>query len=340
MYSRPRFSCPDQRADRAGRVETFAAAITELKHGRRARLDAELVLDAHAPRVVARACAAVDVDQELGHDEEADALHALGRADDACQHEMDDVLRHVVLAVGDEDLRAEDPVATVAERLGPRAHEREVGAGLRLGEVHRAGPLAGDHLRDEALLLLGRTGREQGLDRAVGQQRAERETEVGAVNHLDARRADGLRQALSAELRRMLQALPAAFAELTERLLEAGRRRHRAVLPARRMDVALAVERREHLAAEARALLEHGLRGVEARLVEAGQRRDRLDIGELLHAEQHVLDRRGVAHGMTSIGARRAVSTKKEPGRRRIIGRAGSCECARLRARRPAPAPP
>ena len=276
---------------------------------------------------------AVGVDEELRHDEQADALHALRRADDARQHEMDDVLGHVVLAVGDEDLRAEELVAAVAERLGARAHEREIGAGLRLGEVHRAGPLAGDHLREEALLLLGRAGREQGLDRAVGQQRAEREAQVGAVDHLDAGGADRLRQALAAELDRMLQALPAAFAELPERLLEAGRRRHGAVVPGRRVDVAFAVERRQHLAAEARAFLEHGLRRLEAGVLEAGQLRDRFEIGELLHAEQHVLDGRGVAHGMSSLGARRAVSTKKEPvaDDHRASGLGG---CARLRARR------
>ena len=44
----------------------------------------------------------------FGHDEQADALHALGRAGHARQHQVDDVLGHVVLAVGDEDLGAED----------------------------------------------------------------------------------------------------------------------------------------------------------------------------------------------------------------------------------------
>ena len=223
-----------------------------------------------------------------------------GAPDDPRQHEMDDVLGHVVLAVGDEDLGAEQLVAAVADRLGARADECEIGAGLRLGQVHRSGPLAGDHLRDEALLLLARARRQQRLDGAVGQQRTEREAQVGAVDHLDARSADRLRQALPAVLGRMLQALPAAFAELAERILEARRRRHDAVLPGRWAQIAFAVERREHFLAEAGAFLEHGLRGVEACLLEAGQARDRLEIGELLHAEQHVLDGGDIAHGVCS----------------------------------------
>ena len=184
---------------------------------------------------------------------------------------MHDVLGHVVLAVGDEDLGAEDLVAAVGLRLGARAHRRQVAAGLRLGQVHRAGPLAGDHLRDVGCLLLGRAGGQQRLDRAVGQQRAQREAHVGAVEHLDAGRADGLGQALAAEVGRVLQALPAAFAELAEGLLEAGRGGDHAVLPRRRVLVAFPVQRREHAFVELGAFLEHRLRGVVAGLLEAGQ---------------------------------------------------------------------
>jgi hypothetical protein len=214
----------DEMADRS-------ATIAELQDRSRARLDAELVLDRDAVHVVALAQAAVVVDQELGHDEERDPLHALGRAGDAREHQVHDVLRQVVLAVGDEDLGAEEPVAAVALRLGARAHEGQIRAGLRLGQVHRAGPGAFDHLRDEGLPLLGRARGEQRLDRAVGEQRAEREAQVRAVEHFDAGRADRLRQALTAEFGRVLQALPAAGRELRKGVLEAGGRGHRAVVP-------------------------------------------------------------------------------------------------------------
>jgi hypothetical protein len=119
---------------------------------------------------------------------------------------------------------------------------------------------------------------------------------------------------LATEVGRMLQALPATLAELTERVLEARRRGDDAVLPGRRIHVALAIERRQHLAAEAGAFLEHCLGGVEAGLLEAGQAGDRLQIGELLHAEEHVLDGGDVAHGANLDSRIAVVSEAKDPG--------------------------
>ena len=68
------------------------------------------------------------------------------RAGQARQHEMDDVLGHVVLAIGDENLGAEELVGSIGLRLGPGLERAKVGARLRLGQVHRAGPFAGDEL--------------------------------------------------------------------------------------------------------------------------------------------------------------------------------------------------
>jgi hypothetical protein len=196
--------------------------VAELQHGGRAGLDAQLVLDRDAVHVVARAQRTVGIDQELGHDEQRNALHAFRRIGRAGQHQMDDVLGHVVLAVGDEDLGAEELVGAVALRHGAGAHQRQVGAGLRLGQVHGAGPLAGDEVGDEGFLLLLAAGRQQRFDGAIGQQRAQREGEVGRVQHLDAGRGQQLGQALAAELHGMLHALPAGLAELAEGFLEAG----------------------------------------------------------------------------------------------------------------------
>ena len=149
----------DQVADRA--------VLLPIGHdaGRR-RMNAELVLDGQAVDVVALAERAVGARQELRHDEQRNAFHAAGRAVDARQHEMHDVRREVVLAVGDEDLLAEQPVVIA---LGHCAHPhlREIRARLRLGEIHRAGPLAADQLRQIGLLLPGRADLLQRLDRAV-----------------------------------------------------------------------------------------------------------------------------------------------------------------------------
>ncbi len=70
---------------------------------------------------------ALGVGQELRHDEQRDALGALRRVRQARQHEVDDVLGHVVLAAGDEDLGAGDrigarrPVGSALVRRMPRS---------------------------------------------------------------------------------------------------------------------------------------------------------------------------------------------------------------------------
>ena len=46
--------------------------------------------------------------QELGHQEQADALDALGRVGQAREHEVQDVFRQIMLAGADEDLGAGD----------------------------------------------------------------------------------------------------------------------------------------------------------------------------------------------------------------------------------------
>jgi hypothetical protein len=68
----------------------------------------------------------------------------------------------------------------------------------------------------------------------------------------------------------VLQALPAALRVLAVRLLEARRGGDLAVLPAGRVAVTGHVERRDHFLVELRAFLQHGLRRLEARLLEAG----------------------------------------------------------------------
>ena len=52
----------------------------------------------------------------------------------AGQDDMDDVVGHVVLAGGDEDLGAGDLVAAVGLRLGLGAQHAQVGAAVRLGQ--------------------------------------------------------------------------------------------------------------------------------------------------------------------------------------------------------------
>ena len=152
----------------------FALAVAEQQHAGRARLDAELVLDRRAVDIVALSERAVRPEHDLRHDEERDALDSLGRVRRARQHEVHDVFGEVVIAVGDEDLLAEEAIRAVGLRHGACAHLRQVRTRLRLGQVHRAGPATFDQPRQVGVLLLVRAGHQQRLDRAVGEQRTER----------------------------------------------------------------------------------------------------------------------------------------------------------------------
>ena len=184
----------DQIADRA--------AVIAIDHGAGRRgVDAELVLDRMRAHVVARAERAVGVHQEFRHEEERNAPGAGRRIGQARQHEMDDVVGEVVLAVGDEDLLAVDAIAAVAGALGLGAQRADVGAGLRLGELHRAHPFAGDELRQIGALEFVGAVRGERLDRAHGQHRADAESHRGGVPHLDAGGVERVRQRLAAPMR-------------------------------------------------------------------------------------------------------------------------------------------
>ncbi len=173
-------------------------------------MDAELVLEAGADHVVALADRAVLVDQVLGHQEQRDAARAGRRVGQAGQHEMDDVVGHLVVAVGDEDLGAEDAVGAVALRLGARLEVAQVGAGVRLGEVHGAGPLAGHHLGQVDAFQLLAALRLDGIDGAEGEQRAQAKGQVGRVPDLPGSGGDDRRQVLPAPFLGRRQRAPAA----------------------------------------------------------------------------------------------------------------------------------
>jgi hypothetical protein len=56
----------------------------------------------------------------------------------------------------DEDLLAGDAVAAIGLRLGLAAQQAQVGAAVRLGQAHGAGPLAAGQLGQVQRLLFGR----------------------------------------------------------------------------------------------------------------------------------------------------------------------------------------
>ena len=263
-------------------------------------MDAHLLLELADGEGVAVPERAVGIHEELRHDEERDALDPGGRAGGAGEDEVDDVLRQVVVAGGDEDLLPGDAVAAVALRLGAGAQHAEVGAGMRLGQVHRAGPLARDHLRQPGRLLLGRPVRVDRRVGAVGQARIHAERHVGARVHLADGGVQHVGDALAAVLGVAVEPGPAAFAQEVEGLPEAGRGADHAVLEHAALAVADGVEGCEHVARDLARLLED--RGGEV-AVEVGVAGDRAR----LHLE-HVVQHEGHVAQRGSVGSHRCRS--------------------------------
>ena len=250
--------------------------------------------------VVARTYAAVIVDHEFRHDEQRYALHPFRRSGRARQHQMDDVLGVILLAIGDEDLLAVELVSTVSLRDGASAHGGKIGPCLRLGQIHRAGPHALHHLRHELRLLHIRTDQLDRLDRALGQQRAQGKRKIGAVPHLFYRGRHQLRQALSTKIRILGEPIPAVGDELRVGILKTGRRLDRAAFgEARALSIADGVQRIEHLAGKLRGLLQYRFDGIGGRFFIARKLADLLEPRQLVEHEADVVERCVVcAHGV------------------------------------------
>jgi hypothetical protein len=130
-------------------------AVVAIGHDRGgAAMDAHLLFERDAAQVIAIAERAVGTHEKLRHDEQRNAFDARRRVRRAREHHMHDVLGHVVLAIGDEDLLPGNAIdGAVLDR--PRPQGADIGAGLGLCQVHGPGPFAADQLRQIGPLLRG-----------------------------------------------------------------------------------------------------------------------------------------------------------------------------------------
>jgi hypothetical protein len=252
-------------------------------------VDAHLLLQAAAEDAVAAADRAVFGHVELGHGKQADALAAGRCARQPGQHEVDDVRGHVVFAGRDEDLVAGQLVAAVRLRLGLGAQQAQVGAAMRLGQAHGAGPFARGQLGQIELLLRVGAVRVQRRIGAVRQAGVHGPGLIGRVHHLVEALAHDQRQALAAKLWVAAQGGPAPFDELRIGLLEALRRRHlmRGLVQRATLVVTDLVQRERDLGSKLAAFFEHGIDGVG---IDLGVARDRLQlVGRVQDFVQHEL---------------------------------------------------
>ena len=284
----------------AHQVAHRTTVVAKLQHGRGAGLDAELVFNGDTPGIIARAQAAIIVHHEFGNHKQADALHPIRCTRHPGKNQVHDVLRHVVLAIGDENLGAKHLVVAVTLRLGSRTHGGQVGTGLWLGQVHGAGPFAADELGGELALQFVAAGHQQRFNGAVGQHGAQGKREAGGVQHFGAGCGHQLGEALSAESDGVDHALPAAFGKLGKSLFEAGSGGDHTVFPTARVLVTFPVQRGHHTLTKLGRLLQHRLGRVQAIVFHSGQRGDIGKAGQLLHGKQHVFEGGLVTHGVLS----------------------------------------
>ncbi|MNS66040.1 hypothetical protein D3C72_992340 [compost metagenome] len=262
-------------------------------------VDAHLVLEAGAGDAVALARRAVRVDQEFRHHEQAQALDARNRAFDAGQHGVDDVVGEVVLARRDPDLLAGDRVGAVAVGHGLGADHAQVGAALRLGQVHGAGPFAGRHPGQVDLLQLVR-GR--GFDAVIGARRQARihgKRRRGRRRELAHGHGHDRGQALTAVFRAEGQAGPAGLDHLMIGFFPALGRRHDVAFDVAAFLIARTVDRGDDLLGELAAFLDDLVDQV-ARQVGVGEVVGvAFDLQHVVQDEGQVADRRLVGHGIT-----------------------------------------
>ena len=267
----------------------------EVHHAGRIGVDAHLVLDRAAGDAVAAPERAVFVQQNLRREEERNPFHAGRRAFDPRQHEMDDVVGEVVLARRNEYLLARYRVGTVVLPDGARLDEAEVGAAMRLREVHRARPFSRRHFRQVAGLQDCVAMNQQRGRRAVGQGGVHCEGLVRRDRIFAQGDAEEMRQALSSIFRRGRNPHPTALDKGLVGFLEPFGRDHRTVRQApAALTIPRQVQRLQHFLGEFAALAQHRLDDVDRRLGEARQVAVTLEVEHVAQEEERVAHRRFV----------------------------------------------
>ena len=278
----------------ADQIADAGVLVAKRHHAGGTGMDTQLVLDRHAAHVVAGTGAAILADQELGHDEQRNALGAGRRAGRAGQHQMDDVVGQVVFAIGDEDLGALDAPGAIVGGFGLGFQRAHVRAGLRLGQVHGARPFAGDHLGQIGRLQRVRTVGGDRLHRALVEHRAQRKGHVGRRPHLLHGHAQRERQPLAAIVGREGQAVPAAVHILPVGVLKAVWRAYRAVVQHRALLVTDAVERRDGTGRQLARLVQHRIQQIGRGLGEAVDLAQIVEVAHGVEHEAHVADGRRI----------------------------------------------
>ena len=196
-----------------------------------------------------------------------------------------------------EDLGSADGEAAVSLRFRPGSDQAQIGTALRLGQVHRSGPLARNHLRQVKRLLLGRALGKQRAHRAAREAGVHRESLIGGAEEFLDGKSEHMRQPLPAEFLRQRQGSPTRFDELPIGVGEPGGRGDHPVRAARAaLPIAGQIQWRADFGGKPARLVEHGCHQIRRR------RRERGQIGILRNGEHFVDHEPGITGGSLVAG--------------------------------------
>ena len=262
-------------------------------------------------------------------------MRAGRRADDAREHEMDDVLGEIVLAGRNENLLAGDRIRPVGLGLGPRLQEAEIGAAMRLGEVHRSRPAAGRHRRRIEGFLRRGAVRQKRRERPLREAGIKRKGEIGGGHELAHRHIDHIGQPLSAMGRIDGKAEPAALDIGAIGLPEALRRRHAAVrLAPAALTVARRIELLQNALAEVGRTAQNRFDEIGRRLGKARQIGIAPDLQHIGEQKRNLLDGGLVARHESLLGKVASSRRRCRPARG-LAGHADEMACRARKTRLP-----
>ena len=322
----------------ADEVADAWTALAEVEERRGRAAPAHLVDEAGRRDVVGAADRPVRTGLLLGHDEQRDALGALGRALDAGEHEVDDVRRELVITSGDPDLGPLDMVGAIGGGRRASTEVRERRARVGLGECHGARPAAGEHRREPERFLRFAAERRDEVRRAGREHWVTRRADVGGLEERDGRAGDHVGQ-LHAAARLVVRARDQPrLGHRVPALLEARRGDDHTVHQLGLMLVVVLPERGVVLIGHAARRVEHGVVDLTTLSGEARATGERVHVEQFVEQEVEVARFDPEGHGVLN-GVRGAAGDVAAPDRGPIRARTRCSRSRRGAPRRGVPRP-
>ena len=117
-------------------ADEIALGLVEIEYAGGRAVNAHLLFDRAAGDAIARAefsACAVAFDVEFGYQKKRNAAHARRCIGQFSEHKMDNVIRQIMLAGGDENLAAADAIHAFTVRRRLRTNQTKIGAALTFG---------------------------------------------------------------------------------------------------------------------------------------------------------------------------------------------------------------